>query len=358
MTKSSRILEIPFLLATFLILPSFVFAATPTISNVTGTVATGQTLTITGTNMVQDNQSSWLNVSNGPNFQGTAYGFEGSSPAADGYCSSSGCSGQAYDTTVKLMGNKSLDFHLSGASNDSNPGRIGASDSFFFSISNYYGRFYFRYDVANNIWPTVELKLSGTLSPAGYVYVNPVANNGNAPTQIRYVDPSGVGYPGALPGGALVSGRWYCLEWSVFPGNNVTIWVDNQQVLSAPLGSFTPQFYEFGPINLGGTPSNFDMHNRFDAMAFKTSGRVYPASIIEISNNATYGSGAKVMQEPLSLSDGSIQIKANLTGLGSGPYYLWVTNNGQARNATGYNLSGGGGGDTTPPSAPRGLSVR
>lgn len=96
--------------------------------------------------------------------------------------------------------------------------------------------------------------------------------------------------------------------------------------------------------NACGTGSSFSLDNWMDGFVLSSS-RVYPSSIIEISNNATYGQGGVVSQEPVYLSDGSVQIKANLSGLGSGPYYLFVTNNRQETSVA-YNLSGTP--DTTP----------
>src|SRR5207302_6885127 len=54
--------------------PSIALATTPTITNVSGTVQAGQTLIITGTSMVQEDQSSWVSFfQNHPD----ASGFEG-----------------------------------------------------------------------------------------------------------------------------------------------------------------------------------------------------------------------------------------------------------------------------------------
>jgi hypothetical protein len=91
-------------------------------------------------------------------------------------------------------------------------------------------------------------------------------------------------------------------------------------------------------INLAETGSDFDLTNWTDGFTISTS-RIYCSSIIEIGNSSDYATADKVYQEPIYLSDGSVQIKANLTGLGSGPYYLWVTNNQQERSAP-YPLSG------------------
>src|SRR5258708_22213420 len=91
-------------------LPVLAFAVPPTITNVAGTVGSGQPLTITGASMVQENPTNW-----DPFFSGSAYGFEGSSPALDGYTTScNGVASLSYDSTVKLMGSKSIRMHDAG----------------------------------------------------------------------------------------------------------------------------------------------------------------------------------------------------------------------------------------------------
>ena len=54
---------------------------TPAISNVSGTVSAGQTLTITGTNMVNEDDTDWLTFFNTTN--PNASSFEGANPADD-----------------------------------------------------------------------------------------------------------------------------------------------------------------------------------------------------------------------------------------------------------------------------------
>jgi hypothetical protein len=112
--------------------------------------------------------------------------------------------------------------------------------------------------------------------------------------------------------------------------------MDNVQIFNLSLSTIGQAYFLFGMVNVCCT--TVDISNWYDGLVDSTQ-RIYPASTIEISNSATYGSGTKVYQEPVYLSDGSVRIKANLSGLGGGPYYLWVTNNGQVRSAP-YPLSG------------------
>lgn len=305
-------------------------AAVPTVSSVTGTVATGQELTINGANMVAENNANWLSL-----FK-TAYGFEGTSPSADGYCSSGTCDG-VYDASVKLSGNKSALFSVSGVSAPY-PNYIKSYNGISLNTQNFYGRTYFRYTNNTGVWPDNALKFVDIQGTTNAVYIQPVGS-ATAPTTFRVVN-NGSNYYGGIPGGAIKSDRWYLLEWQYSNSSaTVKVWIDNQLIMTTPLTATTQNFLVYGIVNAFSTPSNFALTLRMDNMALSTS-RVYPSSLIEISNSSTYGQGIVNYQEPVFLSDGSVKIKANLDGLGAGPYYLWVTNNGQTRSAV-YNLSGG-----------------
>ena len=81
---------------------------TPQISSVSGTVAQGNTITISGSYMMDEDKTDWdVFFSNNPN----ASSFEGTSPSADGY-SAIGPSGGTYVTDVKVLGSKSIRFHV------------------------------------------------------------------------------------------------------------------------------------------------------------------------------------------------------------------------------------------------------
>jgi hypothetical protein len=335
--------------AFLLLLSAAAFGAIPSITNVTGTIAAGQTLTITGTKMVQDDKTNWIDATfSSPHVAfktGTSYGFEGASPAADGFCTAGKCGGN-YDASVKLMGNKSYKFSVSGvscATGESCPpvnGYIGDYSAFSLFTNSFYGRTYFRYTNTSGVWPTVALKFIDIMGQSSNAYIQPVVS-GSLPSSFL-VNTSGTNAYGNIPGGALKLDRWYALEWQYQSGGNINAWIDNQQIVAnKAMSSVTQNYFSFGIVNTFRTPSNFALTVRLDAMTLSTS-RIYPASVIEIGNGPDYAIAAKKYQDPVYLSDGSVQIKADLSGLGSGPYYLWVTNN-QRQRSTAYNLSGGSG---------------
>ncbi|MHC4740016.1 MAG: hypothetical protein ACYS9Y_14000 [Planctomycetota bacterium] len=93
---------------------------TPQISGVSGTVAQGNTITISGSYMVDEDATNWDSFfSNNPD----ASGFEGTSPSADGY-SGVGPTGGTYVTNVQLLGSQSMRFHVQGASSNCPVGNL------------------------------------------------------------------------------------------------------------------------------------------------------------------------------------------------------------------------------------------
>src|SRR5882724_6265897 len=91
-------------------LPGFAFAVTPTVISVAGTVQQGLTVTITGTSMVQEDQSGWVSFFRNHT---DASGFEGTNLTGMGYDTSHSGDWTA-DTSVKLFGTKSIRNHSSG----------------------------------------------------------------------------------------------------------------------------------------------------------------------------------------------------------------------------------------------------
>lgn len=336
-----------YLLTLPLFIPSLSLATTPTISNVTGTVNTGQTLTVTGANMVDLNQTNWKSGTG----DADSWSFEGDSPEADGWVplhrSTPDRCTYGYSTTAKLIGAKSMWMRNTGAYDGSSMGECYVTDPYAeFNRSNYYGAFYFRYN--QNAWPDSHQKLYLGCCDGGQIYIQPSAGDGSltaiegtAPTH-WYVRESGgldlVTPQPANPSGALVNDKWYFLEFHV-SASRIEVWVDDAKIVDvANTGLSTNDYPGVGIPNVSGTPSNWDATINVDYFVHSNS-RVYPASKIEIANSQTYATATRVYQEPIALSDGSVQIKANLTGLGAGPYYLFVTNNRQEVSSA-YALDG------------------
>lgn len=324
------------------------YAATPTISTVSGSISNGQTISITGTNMMQDQTSTWTSFFSG---NANASGFEGSSPSSDGYIIDGDGS---YVTSPKLSGSRALQIRDQGS------GEVTGGAKFYpgSSISDMYFREYVMFHEANHYWPSAYFKhfWFGEPGATNCFLVQP--NAGSGPGSWLEGFPADGGTDFNFPAG-FTWDKWYCLE--VHFNNStklVEIWLDNQLIhtKTASYSVTTADYMEIGGVNLNGLPSNGDMRVYVDNAAVKSGSRVYPSSVITISNSATYGSGTMIYQTPVFISDTSVQVNLNLTGLGSGPYYLWVTNNSQARSSA-YQL-GSGTTDPTPPSTPTGVSVQ
>src|SRR6266705_180529 len=89
----------------------FAFAVTPILTSVLGTVQQGQTVTITGTSMVQEDTSGWVSF-----FQNhtDASGFEGAGTLSSMGYDTAHDADWTIDTSMKLMGTNSRRNHSSG----------------------------------------------------------------------------------------------------------------------------------------------------------------------------------------------------------------------------------------------------
>ena len=347
------------ILCSGLIVPLSTYATTPVISTVAGTF-TGKLLSITGANMVNENTANWSSFfSSHPN----ASGFEGSSYTGDGYtdshpsgCNPTTCYPPVYDPSVKLMGNKSVKYHVQG------PGSLLVSYMLLGShgISPWPGdmwvRFYARWDT--NFLNSSHLKMIDTYGGSQQYY-------GPFPklTGLGIKDNTGVCASTPPPNSGstvlydypLDINRWYLMEiqFKSTPPYIFDAYIDGQRIIqSTPCASVAFSGLMLGIINTRIDDPTGWMDHWWDGFTISTT-RVYAASTIEISNNPIYGQGTVKYQEPIYLSDGSVQIKADFTGLGSGPLYLWVTNNSQERSAPYY--IGSGLGNIIAPSPPTGL---
>jgi hypothetical protein len=351
MKRTSMGFFVLIILCSGLLVPLSAVATTPVISNVAGSINTGQILTITGTNMVNENTANW-----GSFFQSNpnASGFEGTSPASDGYNHTTGSTiDPLYDTSVKLMGNKSVKYQVHG------PGSVLVSYlTVGHGISPWPGdmwlRFYARWNT--NYLNTSHLKMIDTFGTTQQ-YFNPypklngwvLKDNGGV---CASVPPPSSGSTVSVDNYTIDINRWYLVELHARSTSPYVydVYIDGQNIIqSTPCVSEAFMSLGLGIINTRIDSASGWMDHWWDGFAISTT-RVYAASTIEISNNSTYGQGTTLYQEPVYLSDGSIQIKANLTGMGSGPFYMWVTNNRRERSASFYIGSGLGMVNPSPPS--------
>lgn len=143
------------ILNVFFMLPAVASATTPTISSVSGTVATGQTLTVSGTNMVDEDRTNWDGFfTSHPN----ASGFEGATPIADGY-SAIGPDAGVYASDVKLLGGKSMRFDISGEATDLVNQHFSGNAFVQNQGENMWLRGYARWHAYSGGWPSSHLKM-------------------------------------------------------------------------------------------------------------------------------------------------------------------------------------------------------
>ena len=332
-------------------------AATPQISSVAGNMTNGDTVTVYGSNLVDENTTNWiLFFQNNPN----ASSFEGASPAADGY-SQMGPTGGTYVANMKLLGNQSINFPVSLASTGPGPNQLtnynaietGGPDG-----QDLWFRFYVAWDSPCNLWPTNHIKMIDDIagSTGDQWYFQPAATTGLSLPSSMVGGWDSASHSAGIPSGKLQNNRWYCMEmhWKTTPPYSFQAWVDGAQIFNAsPTNPSSLAGIEFGVINAWSTPWKFSLNHWWDGFAISTS-RVYPASTIQVGNSPTYGWGNEQYQQPIALNDNDVQFVLNTRAVGSGPYYLWITNNSQVLNAPyEFHTSGSSGGPTSP-SAPGG----
>lgn len=316
----------------------------PVISNVSpSVVSSGQTVVISGSNLSAENSSSW----NTQFKTGTAYGFEGTTPSSDGYTMGSGGTDPVYDSTRKLAGSKSLKAHVQGAwSGSSSPGSYLLVPSGV-TTGERWLRAYVQFDLLGGSFPSVYQRIFtsqttgqyhfGTTGSSSFTATWPVSGT---PTSSYVTSPNGV----------LSEDRWYLVEarWKTSSPAAYDLYIDNALRLSGTnMSSSQITNILFPLVSWDGTTSAFSEDVYMDNFVVASS-RIGPSSMVEISNSPTYHAGTYAYQEPLFISDSQVQIKADLSAIGSGPLFLWVTNN-RGEVAGPYSISGSPSGDVTPP---------
>jgi hypothetical protein len=306
-------------------------AVTPTVSNVTGTIATGQTLTITGTNMMSENKATWESA-----FSGTAYGFEGSSPETDGYYQASHNTWDCiYTTNQKVMGSKSLQSHGQGSWTS---GDGPASHVWWYPTlsGDVWMRFYVKFVVNAGTIPSNYQKVVMAMSAgSGGIYYLDI--NIDQWASIYPIDGSNERFDwGSVP----TQDKWHLVElhWKFSVTRLYEVYLDGTLTHSGTgMSAVDFGYMAIGMINWSQVTAQptFNMDTFYDGFAIASS-RIYGASTVQVSGNGTQWKN----QEPLFISETSQQIKLDLTGLTGSDYQLRVINQRQETSAT-YDLDGG-----------------
>lgn len=306
-----------------LLFPLVAYSATPTISNVTGTVSDGEALTIIGTNMVQEITGDYTP---------SAGGFEGANYSSDGWvdCINGDC---AYDSSTAILGSKSFRSDISGSGGINCPTDNSFGDSTYRTMSRYV-RMYVRFKSGfETYWAnTGYTKMIEYVSPTG-VYLQPNPASGGPTsllTQITTTNEENLPFPETLE-----TDHWYVLEYYV-GASGLQVWWDGESIgTNSGTIDFGAPYPQIGIINSCPVDGSYSMY--IDGVMSDTS-RVYPASTIEISGD---DGSTWVYQEPTSLSDTSVGIIADLPALTANDYLLRVTSSTQETSAS-YTLGGDG----------------
>jgi hypothetical protein len=347
---------------------TYAYPATPVIFAVIGTAATGKIITVSGINLMHLDTMNWVNSEDKASFEG-ADNFIRKAANADGWIwNPAECdadrNGQ-YAKDLKLMGSKSaflVDDCCYCPATISCCGNRLLTYNMQGRSSGYYAG-YFRY--SGSKWPSAYMKfILVATNGDGLIYFQPWgwtnATSTGRITEYLLRDNGGTDVSGTFsPPKAIGLNEWHHFElyFQYTSPKRIDAWIDGQLIGSINPNSSSSALYwdELGFPNLNGfvAPDWIGIH--LDMITYSTS-RIYPASKIEVSNSRIYGQGVVKWQEPLQISDTEIQVKLDLTGLGAGPYYLWITNNRQERGPV-FPLSDAVENDSDRPRSPTGIKI-
>lgn len=326
-----------------LILSYEITATTPSISNITGTISPGQSIIISGSNLIDQDTTDWDWTESNSSFEGTSY-------TDDGYVIGGCPNGCNYSTSTKLLGNKSFESQVALGGGATCPGGVAYySDNIYSNLgqTNGYMRAYIRFDEnmadvwsVNRYFKLIYWRASCNIvidfvqtiwATQIYVGTHDYTETFNLPQQ-------------------LAANKWYSFE---IQGDTITdttrIWFNGVLVgtISHALNGDTCQYLSVVGINAC-AESEPPLDGKMYVDGFvQSSSRVYPAAIVEVSDNVVYASGNKVIQDVQTLSDSSVAIDYkesgyDLTGtsttLEGTERYLWITNNKQERSS-GFELT-------------------
>lgn len=344
---------------------------TPTISTHSGTPSSGNTITLTTTNAMNEDRSTWLPA------------LTASSAAL--YLHNNGTAGNwsdgtfqmDHDPTIKLIGPNSMTGTWSGASTSSNLAGIETWQQIPSSWNTGYiwWRGYHR-SLTTGAWPSSFHKLYWSGAPT----TNPAFLDFDVPSNpsnsMEWVYDGSLNTDAAndFPFGGWQDERWHLVEWGLPAGSGTQtayIYVDNVLIDSRSMGGNVSGSNAYWALhsNCRGTSSGFSQTWWDSGVTWNhgtqtvwspggaSIGRVGPACLIELADSATYASANKRYQFPESvLSETSVGFIYDETGLSGSDRYVFITNN-LGERSTGYLISGsGGGGD--PVYRGRSMSLR
>jgi hypothetical protein len=214
-------------------------------------------------------------------------------------------------------------------------------------------RTYIRYNRRSADWPNNYIKMLEPLGSNFLFQPDPrgLAANRNPTSWYMDIGPTGIYNPN--PSGEIQNHRWYAIELHVKASPPLyEAWIDGTKINSlSPQQSGVWNLYLFGVINACGTKS-WDIEMWTDGLAFGSQ-RIYPSAIVEVGNNSNYTSATRRVQSLQSIDDDRIAFTLDTSGLGTGPFYVWVRNNAQQLSPA-YFLTGG---QISGPTAPSNLRI-
>lgn len=306
----------------------------PTISNVSGTVATGQNLAVTGSNLIREDTTGY-----DPDFDVDEFNCNGSSWTGDGFVNGANFT---YDSETKLIGNNAPKAETAYSGENSHGVGAGTGrDTLSSTPGHHFISMYCREDFSygNGTWADIQQKLYNNYGGTRHYNVNWNANAGDAYNGI-YVDLDGDATTSVSSTGLSFThqqNRWNHVEVEV-PGSapwTLRVWVNEQLAIEENFAGdpgIAPADTEL-VINTQSTDSGYGIRQWIDGFR-ASSQRIGMFSRYEITDDPDYASAAtKVYQFPEFLADGSATIICDLTGLSGGNYYLWCTNHRGDRSA-------------------------
>lgn len=322
-----KAIKLPAMLSFFavLLLSAALYATTPVIAKVSvSSFVQGSVVIVMGSHL-RDTDLSGLELSQ------TQSNFEGASLASDGWAEvvDYGNTGAlTLDRTVFLTGAQSFCTRLFRCATEGSGYRCGAfirdyPRAYNNPMQNVYVRYYVRYAKGFQ-WPNNYLKQFYFHGQTSGFCFQPMV-----PTQ-------GFGYASAQPNVSyyrfskpMAEERWYCIEGRFNADGSGEMWLDGKSIGTGGPGPNPGGWYyfEIGTPNASTFATNPDSKIWFDGFNMSETRRINPEAMVYLANGPNFATATKVSQELLYLSDTDLRFKVDVTGLGTGPLYLFVVNN-------------------------------